>query len=111
MSNDPDEFRRLLLALAAAKGSQDNVIISVDGFQESSAIPPKDSIISVRTSPNPYTAELQYPVVDGGRLEVTTKPGTPVLHGSAFSTAAVAASTQATHTLYRVPQQETRMSA
>jgi len=84
LSNDPDEFRRQLLALAAAKGSQGNVIISVDGFQESSTIPPKDSIISVRTSPNPYTAELQYPVVDGGRLEITTKPGTRALHGSFF---------------------------
>ena len=84
MADDPDEFRRQLLALAATNGSQSNVVISVDGFQESSTIPPKDSIISVRTTPNPYTAELQYPVVDGGRLEVTTKPGSPALHGSVF---------------------------
>ncbi len=84
MANDPDEFRRQLLALTASQGSQSNVVISVDGFQESSTIPPKDSIISVRTTPNPYTAELQYPVVDGGRLEITTKPGTAALHGSIF---------------------------
>lgn len=83
-ANDPDEFRRQLLARVAAGNAQSNVIISVDGFQESSTLPPKDSIVSVRTNPNPYTAELQYPVIDGGRLEVTTKPGTPALHGSAF---------------------------
>ena len=53
MANDPDEFRRQLLTLAAANGSQSNVVVSVDGFQESSVIPPKDSIISVRTTPNP----------------------------------------------------------
>ena len=101
--NDPDEFRRQLLALAAAKGSQSNAIISVDGFQESSAIPPKDSILSVRTSPNPYTAELQYPVVDGGRLEITTKPGTPVLHGSFFNSSSSSLNTSDPYFLSSAP--------
>ena len=91
LSNDPDEFQRQLLALVGPGANASSVTISVDGFQESTTLPPKDAILKVQANADPFSAELAYPILGGGRLDISTKPGTSNIHGSAFfnSSAAV----------------------
>ena len=84
LASDPDEFQRQLLALASTGTSPSAVTISLDGFQESTTLPPKDAIVSVKANADPFSAELGYPIVGGGRLDITTKPGSSNVHGSAF---------------------------
>jgi hypothetical protein len=84
LASDPDEFKRQLLALASAGSSPSAVTISVDSFQESGTIPPKESILSVKANADPFAAEWANPIIGGGRLDITTKPGSRQLHGSAF---------------------------
>ncbi len=87
MADDPDDFKRQLQVLAATSGgAPGQAIITVDGFQNSSALPPKSSIASIRINPDMFSAEYDRPPYQGGRVEIFTKPGRDSLHGALFFT-------------------------
>lgn len=85
LAEDPDDLLRQLQDLAAASGSlPGKAIITVDGFQNASTLPPKSSIQEVRISPDMFSAEYQRPPYAGGRIEVFTKTGQDKFHGALF---------------------------
>lgn len=87
MADDPDDFKRQLQVLAAAGGgTPGNATISVDGFQEGAALPPKGSIAFIRVNPDLFSAEYGNPPYEGGRIEIYTKPGGAQIHGALFMT-------------------------
>ncbi len=87
LADDPDDLQRQLQQLgAAAGGNPANTTISVNGFQESSKLPPKSSIAYIKVNPDLYSAEYREPPFEGGRIEVYTKPGQPAFHGALFAT-------------------------
>ena len=87
LADDPDDLLRELQQLAAAAGgSPGNATISVDGFQDSSALPPKSSIAYVKVNPDLFSAEYREPPWEGGRIEIYTKPGATAYHGALFAT-------------------------
>jgi hypothetical protein len=87
LADDPDDLLRELQQMAAASGGNPgNTTISVDGFQDSSKLPPKSSIAYIKINPDLFSAEYRNPPFDGGRVEVYTKPGQKVYHGALFAT-------------------------
>lgn len=87
LADDPDDFIRQLQVLAAESGGDpSNAHITVDGFQNPSALPPKGSIASIRINPDLFSAEYQWPPYGGGLIEIITKPGMSTLHGAVFFT-------------------------
>jgi hypothetical protein len=87
LADDPDDLQRELQQLAAAGGGNpSNTTIAVDGFQGSSALPPKSSIAYIKVNPDQYSAEYRQPPFDGGRVEIYTKPGQKTYHGALFTT-------------------------
>jgi len=87
MADDPDDFKRELQVLAATSGgAPGQAIITVDGFQNSSTLPPKSSIASIRVNPDMFSAEYDRPPYQGGRVEIFTKPGRDSFHGALFFT-------------------------
>ena len=87
LSDDPDDFQRELQILAAANGGAPGAArITVDGFQNSSALPPKASIARIVTAPDLFSAEYDDPPYAGGRVEIFTKPGASSFHGALFLT-------------------------
>src|SRR3984885_9165998 len=85
LSDDPDDFRRELQALAAGGGGPaSSALVTVDGFQNSSALPPKSSIASIRVNPDLFSSEYQNPPWLGARIEIETKPGSGPWHGALF---------------------------
>jgi hypothetical protein len=87
MADDPDDFKRELQVLAATSGgAPGQAIITVDGFQNSSTLPPKSSIASIRVNPDMFSAEYDRPPYAGGRVEIFTKPGRDSIHGALFFT-------------------------
>jgi hypothetical protein len=87
VADDPDDFKRQLQVLAASSGgAPGQAIITVDGFQNSSTLPPKSSIASIRVNPDMFSAEYDRPPYQGGRVEILTKPGRDSLHGALFFT-------------------------
>jgi hypothetical protein len=87
LPDDPDDLLQQLQQMAAAGGgSPGNTTIAVDGFQESSKLPPKDSIAYIKVNPDLFSAEYREPPFDGGRVEVYTKPGQSTFHGALFAT-------------------------
>jgi hypothetical protein len=87
MADDPDDFKRQLQVLAASSGgAPGQAIITVDGFQNNSTLPPKSSIASIRVNPDMFSAEYDRPPYQGGRVEIFTKPGRDSLHGALFFT-------------------------
>ena len=87
LADDPDELLQQLQQLAAASGGNpSNATISVDGFQDSTHLPPKDSIAYIKVNPDLFSAEYREPPFDGGRVEVFTKPGAKAFHGAVFGT-------------------------
>ncbi|HEY1807740.1 MAG TPA: TonB-dependent receptor [Acidobacteriaceae bacterium] len=87
LSDDPDDFRRELQVLAAANGGAPGAArMTVDGFQNSSALPPKGSIARIVTAPDMFSAEYDTPPYQGGRVEIYTKPGADKIHGALFLT-------------------------
>ncbi len=85
LAEDPDDLQRQLQALAAASGGMPgSALITVDGFQSPSTLPPKSSIQEVRINPDMFSAEYEYPPYAGGRIEVFTKPGQDKFHGAVF---------------------------
>ena len=87
LSDDPDDLMRELQVLAAANGgAPGQARVTVDGFQSSSALPPKASIARVVTPPDLFSAEYDTPPYSGGRIEIYTKPGADRVHGALFFT-------------------------
>ena len=87
LADDPDDLKRELQQLAATAGSNPNsTIITVDGFQNATQLPPKSSIEYIKVNPDLYSAEYREPPFEGGRVEVFTKPGQSTYHGALFTT-------------------------
>src|SRR5580704_8957846 len=87
LADDPDELLQQLQQMAAASGGNpSNATISVDGFQDSTHLPPKDSIAYIKVNPDLFSAEYREPPFDGGRVEIYTKPGAKAFHGALFAT-------------------------
>ncbi len=87
LADDPDDLLRQLQQLAAgAGGNPADTLITVDGFQDPSKLPPKSSIAYIKVNPDLFSAEYQEPPYEGARVEVYTKPGQPRYHGSLFMT-------------------------
>lgn len=87
LADDPDDLKRELQQLAATAGSNPaSTIITVDGFQNATQIPPKSSIEYIKVNPDLYSAEYRQPPFEGGRVEVYTKPGQSTYHGALFTT-------------------------
>jgi Carboxypeptidase regulatory-like domain len=85
LSDDPDEFLRELQALAAGGGGPaGSALVTVDGFQNSSTLPPKSSIASIRVNPDLFSSEYQAVPWLGARIEIATKPGAGLWHGALF---------------------------
>ncbi len=86
LADDPDELLQQLQQLAAASGGNPaNTTVSVDGFQDSTQLPPKSSIAYIKVNPDLFSAEYRQPPFDGGRVEVYTKPGAKSYHGALFA--------------------------
>ena len=87
LADDPDDFKRELQVLAAANGGAPGAAkITVDGFQNGSALPPKSSIARIVTAPDMFSTEYQEAPYGGGRVEIYTKPGADSYHGALFYT-------------------------
>ena len=87
LPDDPDDLLAQLQILAAQYGGDPTTArVMVDGFQNSSALPPKSSIASIRINPDFFSSEYQWPPYGGGTIEITTKAGTSTMHGALFFT-------------------------
>lgn len=88
LADDPDDLLLQLQQFAAVSGGDPaNAIISVDGFQGSSTLPPKSAIAYIKVNPDQFSAEYREPPIgEGGRVEVYTKPGQSTYHGALFAT-------------------------
>jgi hypothetical protein len=87
LPDDPDDLLRELQQLASdAGGDPTSVMIVVDGFQKTSAMPPKSSIASIRVNPDIFSPEYQSPLWNGGRIEITTKASADSFHGALLLT-------------------------
>lgn len=87
LADDPDDFRRELQILAAANGGAPGAArVTVNGFENASALPPKGSIARIVTAPDMFSAEYDEPPYRGGRVEIFTKPGADAIHGALFYT-------------------------
>ncbi len=87
LADDPDDFQRQLQQLAAAGGGPPSgTVISVDGFQDDSPLPPKSSIARIEVNPDLFSAENRQPPYEGGHIQIFTKPGAKNFHGSLFTT-------------------------
>ena len=86
LPDDSDDLLQQLQLLASTGGGGGTATVVVNGFQNGSAMPPKSSIASIRVNPDPIAPEFEKDNADGGRIEITTKPGTDRLHGALFFT-------------------------
>jgi hypothetical protein len=87
LPDDPDDLLQQLQLLASTGGgASTSANVVVDGFQNGSALPPKSSIASIRVNPDPISPEYERPDAQGGRIEITTKPGAASFHGALFLT-------------------------
>ena len=79
LPDDPDDLLRQLQILASSSGGDPAATtIGVDGFQNSSALPPKSSIASIRIDPDSFAPQFQW---HRSHVEITTKPGADKFHG------------------------------
>jgi hypothetical protein len=78
---DQDYIAALTPFLDASAGSSGGVTIIVDGVEMKSAGVSASAIQEVRVNNDPYSAEFTRP--GRGRIEITTKPGSPIFHGEA----------------------------
>lgn len=82
LPDDPDDLLRELQMLASSSGGDPaSTTVVVDGYQNSSALPPKSSIASVRINPDSFAPQFQW---HRARVEITTKPGADKFHGALF---------------------------
>lgn len=87
LPDDPDDLLRQLQVLASSTGGDpSSAIVTVDGFQNGSALPPKSAIAAVRVNPDLFSSEYEWPPFGGGVIEIVTKPGSPPVHGALFFT-------------------------
>jgi len=87
LADDPDDFLRQLQVLASgAGGDPTSALIRVDGFQNGSALPPKEAIASIRVASDLFSSEYSSPPWGGGQIDIFTKPGADTFHGSLFFT-------------------------
>ncbi len=87
LADDPDDLQRELQQLAATSGGPPSgTVLSVDGFQGESPLPPKSSIARVEVNPDLFSAENRQAPFEGGRIQIFTKPGAKTFHGSLFTT-------------------------
>lgn len=85
LPDDPEELNEELQNLAASSGSAPgSAVVTVDGFLNEGRLPSKSAIREVRVNPNLFSAEYNFPPFRGGRIEITTKPGSGEFTGSAF---------------------------
>ena len=85
LADDPDDLLRELQQLGAATGgSPANTLITVNGFQGASKLPPKSAIAYIEIDPDMFSAEYVYPPYAGGRVNVFTKAGQKTFHGALF---------------------------
>lgn len=82
LSDDPDELKNELQALAGPAAGPNGGQIYIDGF-EGGQIPPKSDILEIRVNQNPFSAEFDR--IGYGRVEIITKPGTQKYHGTLSS--------------------------
>lgn len=78
---DQDYVASLTPFLDASSGSSGGATIIVDGVEMKSAGVSASAIQEVRINNDPYSAEFNRP--GRGRIEIITKPGSPVFHGEA----------------------------
>jgi hypothetical protein len=83
LPDDPDDLQAALQALAGPSAGPNGGQIYIDGFT-GGRFPPKESIREVRINSNPFSAE--YDRLGFGRIEIFTKPGSDVFHGTGFFT-------------------------
>ncbi|MGH9605947.1 MAG: carboxypeptidase regulatory-like domain-containing protein [Terracidiphilus sp.] len=88
LSDNPDELRSELQALAGPAAGPNGGQIYIDGFA-GGQLPPKSSILEIRVNQNPFSAEFER--IGYGRVDIITKPGSQKLSGSfgAFGTDSV----------------------
>ena len=85
LADDPDDLKRQLQQMTSGSGGDPSTaLITVDGFQTATSLPPKSAIAYIRINPDPFSAEYQEPPYDGARVEVYTKPGASRYHGALF---------------------------
>jgi len=85
LPDDPEELSEQLQNLAATGGSAPgSAVVTVDGFLNEGRLPSKSAIREVRVNPNIFSAQYNFPPFRGGRIEITTKPGSGSLKGAAF---------------------------
>jgi len=82
LSDDPDELRNELQALAGPAAGPSGGEIYIDGFA-SRQLPPKSSILEIRVNQNPFSAEFDR--IGYRRLEIITRPGSQKFQGSIAS--------------------------
>ena len=78
LPDDPDELLETLKQMAGAAGGADPSIY-IGGFRERGQLPPKEAILRVNISQNPYSAEFSER--GDSRIEIITKPGSDTFHG------------------------------
>lgn len=79
LPDDPDELLQTLKQMAGAAGGGDDAAVYVGGFRERGQLPPKEAILRISISQNPYSAEYSEP--GSSRIEIITKPGADTYHG------------------------------
>lgn len=83
LSDDPDDLLRELQAMAAGGGGVPRgAIITVNGFQNGSPLPPKGSIAEIRINPDPFSSQYERAPWIAPDIEITTKPGAKAFHGA-----------------------------
>jgi len=83
LADDPDDLIQQIQILGSSGGgAPESTLFVVDGFQNRSAMPPKNSIASIRVDPDPYSPAYEGPTFQGGRVEITTNPGVDKFHGT-----------------------------
>jgi hypothetical protein len=81
LSDDSDELKNDLQALAGPSAGPNGGAIYIDGFS-GGELPTKDSIREIRINQNPFSP--QYDKLGLGRIEVLTKPGADHWRGNFF---------------------------
>jgi hypothetical protein len=85
LSDDPDDLLRELQTMAAGGGgAPGGAIISVNGFQNGSSLPPKASIAEIRINPDPFSSQYERAPWIAPNIEIVTKPGAKAFHGALF---------------------------
>ena len=83
LAEDPDDLLHELQQLASlAGGKPADTTIAIDGFQDSTSLPPKAAIAYIKINPDRYSAEYAQAPFSGGRVEIYTKPGQKNFHGA-----------------------------